>query len=396
MLRVSVFFRSAYLLLIFGGISFMVSCQKSVPGEGGTVSPPKLPQLKTVFPSRAKAGDTLTAKGSNLPTDRSAVHFYVNKMEAPIILATPDSIQAVVPKHAGSGPVTITVGNSEYKGPSVQYDHGATVSTLVGEGLLNCPWGMANDLNGDLIVVESYGRAIRRVKLSDGSMSTIDIPVTPGGQNFYSPYNIAVDPVSGAWFVTDFNLHILRRDPDGTMSVLNQPEMAWGGIAVSPDGKSLFVGNNTTGVIKQMNLDGSNEKQIAVLNTPRNLQFDANGHLFASAFPGPVYDVSATPVPLQLFTNFPDFKGWEFAVARNGDIYMADHFVNKIFIWEKGTGNLSTLAGTGDAADVDGPGLSASFNGPQGIVIGSDGNIYVTTYNYDTKGGNKIRRITLQ
>jgi len=371
------------------------SCQKSVPGENngnGT----KTPRINSIFPSKAKVGDTLTAKGQNLPTDLSVIHFLVNNMEAPVILATPDSIKAVVPKLAGSGKVTLRVGGNSYIGPTVAYEYAVTVSTISDNATFNCPWGLANDKNGDLLVAESYGRQIRRIQLADGSISTIDIPITPGGQNFYSPNSIAVDPVSGVWFLTDFNRHVLRRDVDGTMNVIYQDSMALSGIVVSPDGKSLYVGNNTSGSILQMDLNGQNAKLIASLITPRNLQFDAQGHLLAAAYPGPVYDVSATPVPLQLFTNFPDFHGWEFAVAVNGDIYLADHFVNKIFLWEKGTGNLLTLAGNGDAADVDGSGLQASFNGPQGIVIGSDGNIYVSTYNYDTKGGNKIRRITLQ
>lgn len=406
--RPSSFSRLTSILLISGSIAFAMSCQKSVPGEGGTVNQPKLPQLKSVFPSKAKAGDTLTAKGSNLPTDRNAIHFYVNKMEAPIILATPDSIQAVVPKLAGSGVVSITVGNGEYRGPAVTYDYTVTVSTLTGTGvagafdgdpsiaMFNCPWGLANDLNGDLLVAESYGRVIRRVRLSDGFATSITIPITPGGQNFFSPNDIAVDPVSGSWFLTDFNKHILRRDPDGTMNVIYQDSMAMSGIVVSPDGKNLYISNNTTGAILKMDLNGQNAKQIASLLTPRNMVFDTSGHLFVAAYPGPVYDVSATPGPLQIFTSFPDFQGWEFAILKNGDIVLADHFANKIFLWQRGTNAVITLAGNGVAADIDGPGLQASFNGPQGIVVGSDGNIYVSTYNYDTKGGNKIRRIMLQ
>ena len=41
-------------------------------------------------------------------------------------------------------------------------------------------------------------------------------------------------------------------------------------------------------------------------------------------------------------------------------------------------------------------GLNASFNGPQGLCIDDNGVLYMTTFNYDTNGGNKIRKITIQ
>jgi len=45
---------------------------------------------------------------------------------------------------------------------------------------------------------------------------------------------------------------------------------------------------------------------------------------------------------------------------------------------------------------VDGVGLNASFNGPQGLTIDKAGNLYMTTYNYETASGNKIRKITVR
>ena len=59
-------------------------------------------------------------------------------------------------------------------------------------------------------------------------------------------------------------------------------------------------------------------------------------------------------------------------------------------------GNVSVIAGSGAASDIDGIGLQASFNGPQGLTIDSHGNLYVTTYNYQTNGGNKVRKITFE
>jgi hypothetical protein len=79
-----------------------------------------------------------------------------------------------------------------------------------------------------------------------------------------------------------------------------------------------------------------------------------------------------------------------------GNIYEADHFNNNLRLIEASTGNIYTIAGSGTAADIDGIGLNASFNGPQGLTIDDNGVLYLTTYNYDTGGGNEIRKITVQ
>lgn len=53
------------------------------------------------------------------------------------------------------------------------------------------------------------------------------------------------------------------------------------------------------------------------------------------------------------------------------------------------TGLVSTFAGNGTAGFVDGNGTSAQFNGPQGIAIDGQGNVFVA----DEENG-RIRKIT--
>ena len=55
-------------------------------------------------------------------------------------------------------------------------------------------------------------------------------------------------------------------------------------------------------------------------------------------------------------------------------------------------GNVSVIAESGATSDIDGIGLQASFNRLQGLTIDSHGNLYVTTYNYQTNGGNEVRK----
>jgi sugar lactone lactonase YvrE len=76
------------------------------------------------------------------------------------------------------------------------------------------------------------------------------------------------------------------------------------------------------------------------------------------------------------------------SIDHAGNIYMADmdnHSIRKI----NPTGNTTTLAGSTVSGNTDGVGVAARFNFPDGVTVGTDGNIYVAdTYN------NLIRKIT--
>lgn len=76
------------------------------------------------------------------------------------------------------------------------------------------------------------------------------------------------------------------------------------------------------------------------------------------------------------------------ATGPGGVVYVADTSGHRIRM-VSAAGDVSTLAGDGLSGFEDGVGTSARFSSPAGIVVGSDGMIYVSE-----QYGNRIRRIT--
>lgn len=76
------------------------------------------------------------------------------------------------------------------------------------------------------------------------------------------------------------------------------------------------------------------------------------------------------------------------AIAGDGTIYVADAGESNCIRKIAADGNVTTLAGGGEGF-ADGTGTSASFNTPSALALGPDGNLYVA----DT-GNNRIRKIT--
>jgi prepilin-type N-terminal cleavage/methylation domain-containing protein len=75
-------------------------------------------------------------------------------------------------------------------------------------------------------------------------------------------------------------------------------------------------------------------------------------------------------------------------VSGDGTVYVADFSNNAIRVVSP-AGVVSTLAGDAAPGDVDGVGSSARFRNPFGVILGSNGDLFVTEY-----AGNRVRRVT--
>jgi sugar lactone lactonase YvrE len=384
--------RHCYFLLsnlCFAFIIFLQSCSK---GDDNT------PSVTSIFPTSGWEGDTVTVYGKNFTGDVSLLDVKVNGKQLTIIQSSPDSIKVKVPGKLGSGPLQVSFGGATYIGPEFTYTYRPTVTTLAGTGAagLNdgngsnaefwAPWGMAMDAFGNIYVADVYNVRIRKISVPDYTVSTIPITASP----FYTPYNLAVDKANNI-YVTDFNNHILKIAASGKQSVIyNDANLVGAGIAVDAN-NNLFVANNTKHLILKMTTEGANAATFASpIITPRNIFFGKDGTMYVSSVG--INKVSTTG-SISLVATDPGFQGWETAIDTAGNFYSADYFGNRIRKIDK-KGIVTTIAGNGTAADVDGIGIAASFNGPRGIIIDEEGNLFVTTYIDANNSGNKVRKIS--
>jgi hypothetical protein len=396
--------RFKQIALLFIAIFSFVSCKKDLTETSPTLIA-SLSNVNTIL--SAKGGQTITIMGKNLLSSGQSPTIMLNAKHLNIAYSSNDSIKVVIPKLIGSGKITITEGDKTYQGPSFTYQYVATVTTLAGTGdagtsdgandiaTFNCPWGITADLNGDLYIADVYNRLIRKITAATNQVSSISF----GSLDFDSPYNIALDTKKHDLYVTDFNIHLAKIAADGSQSVIYTGAATTTGIAFGPDG-FLYLSNNNLGTILKLTPDGQTVTNFSSgIGTPRNIIFNSNNTMFVAG-----YNVATASAGIFQVDNtgnatfvLPDkaFGGWEIAADTYGDFYEADHFNNVIRLIDP-NGNAMTIAGNGQAADVDGIGLAASFNGPQGLTIDSNGNLYVTTYNYNTKGGNKVRKIVVE
>lgn len=333
------------------------------------------------------------------------------------------------------GSIRIVAGN----GSAGSYGDGGQATSAA----LNGPYGVALDASGNLFIVDSFNRRIRKVS-PDGIISTVagggsggdGGPATLASLN--QPSGVAVDS-SGNLYIADAGSNRIRKvsssgiistvagngsagfSGDGglaTAATLSGPA----GVAVDSSG-NLFIADFYNSRIRKVSTGGiittvaggtveclevtfSGPATSAPLCDPVGVAVDASGNLFiadpdiwqilkVSAASGTISSVAgsfsygfsgdggqATLASL----NYPGGV----AVDNSGNIFIADTLDERIRKVSVG-GIISTVAGNenfGFSGD-GGPATSASLNSPQGAFVDSLGNLFVADF-----ANNRIREVS--
>lgn len=262
----------------------------------------------------------------------------------------------------------------------------ATVTTLAGSpgtngtangagsaASFNQPIGIASDSSGSLYVADSYNHAIRKIT-SDGVVSTYAGRIgvnasndgTTGAARFNYPSGVAVDS-NGNLFVADTGNFTIRK-------------ITAAGLVTTFAGAAGVLGS------------GDGPGQIARFNNPYGIAADGIGNLFvADTFNNTIRKITPTGTVTTLAgiartagsadgtAGTATFnKPYALSVDASGNVYVADN-ANSTIRKINNEGVVTTIIGAaGVKSTLDGPNTAARLNTPGGVVLDSNGNIYIT------------------
>lgn len=245
---------------------------------------------------------------------------------------------------------------------------------------------------GDLFVTDFSSSRIRAVTMPFGAVSTLAGTAVPGLINhvmpllasFRAPAGVAVD-AAGNVFVADSGNHVIRRIAAGSGEVTT-----WAGSGVAGYA-------NGTGAAAQF-------------NGPRGLAIDASGNLYVAdtgnhvirrIAPVAANGANAAAGAVTLWAGTPGTRGRAdgasatfngpsgLAVAPQGQIYVADTQNHLIRVVAPG-GVVSTVAGSGTPGAQDGTGALAGFSLPTAVVVDAQANLFVAD-----SGNHTLRHLQL-
>lgn len=240
------------------------------------------------------------------------------------------------------------------------------------------PFGLDIGPDGALYWAEFGSHVIRRLDLATQIVSTYaGVPHQPGYKDgpaleaqFHQPHEIRFDP-HGNLYISDMSTHTIRRILWKTKEV----------TTVAGTGKAGFSGDGGPATQAELSqpisvvLDRDAGFLICDIRNHRIRAVDAHGMIHTVVGTGekkPTPDASpAAGTPL----NGPR----TLAVEANGNVIIVLREGNAVYRWNRQTNTLHHLAGTGQAGYTGdgGQARDARLNGPKGVAVGPDGDIYL-------------------
>jgi uncharacterized protein (TIGR03437 family) len=250
---------------------------------------------------------------------------------------------------------------------------------------LNSPRGLTIDKEGNLIIADSRNDAVRRLSLTNNTLTTIADSTTPpyladpGGTGIFEPTAVATDTLGNILVGEGPNRHRIKR----------------------------IVGNSlvtVAGITEGCCAEGIPATQ-APLRFPNSIFVDPRGNIFVGdrgrsdilGF-GALYRINTNLFINTITTagrsDLPDLEKaidpYDMVMDENGNLLVADGSFHKI-IKVTLDGIVTTFAGTGVAGYTGDDGqraINARLNNPTSIAYDSKGNLYIAD-----AGNGVIRRI---
>ncbi|WP_411031834.1 SBBP repeat-containing protein [Spongiimicrobium sp. 3-5] len=398
------------------------------------------PGLGDITPLTGPHKTEVTINGSNFGTDISKVTVFFNEKEAIVESVTDTKIVTKVPTRAFTGAIKVMVDGTELVGPEFTYVvSGVRVSTFAGslrgmsDGIslsarFAAPWDGVFDQEGNLYVTDRGNYRIRKIT-PHKEVSTF-VGSTRGFEDgnataakFDYPTGITIDE-DGNLYVTDASRHSIRKiTPEGMVTTLagNGSEGDADGVGANaqfrwPQGITygngyLYVADMDNSSIRKVGLDGTvttlaggtigdldGHGVNARFKYPQGIATDSQGNIY-------VVDSSNNKIkkitPDGMVTTIAGSSvGYEDGISGearfNYPIGIAIDTNNTIFIGDSDNfkirsitteGVVNTVAGL-DEGDADGLITDAKFKYPNGLVLDTDGVLYVMD-----KGNYKIKTI---
>ena len=248
-----------------------------------------------------------------------------------------------------------------------------------GDALLDEPYEIRFDGDGDLYFVDMTTHVIRRIDARSGTISTVAGSgeagfAGDGGSavhaSFDKPHSIEISPQGDALYVADIGNHRVRR------------------IDLSTGVIDAFIGQGG----KRRFADGAPLDEVDFFG-PRTMAFDDAGDLIVALREGNrVFRVDMREHTVHLLAGTGEFgyagdgaaavdaqlAGPKGMAVHGSLIYLADTESHTIRCIDRSSGRIETIVGTGEQGDgPDGDPRSCALARPHGVCVDHKGRVYI-------------------